>query len=114
MSKKPHLFLFTTTPITKIPKESFDDFKHWVLVDGLKPSVALRKMMGKYQCPQVDVSVPIECVKFTYPNIDIALNGFMFRMIDSAYPNSDPTQFSDKDFDQGLAEVLAHPMNQPV
>jgi hypothetical protein len=84
MSKKPYLFLFTTSPITKIPRESFDDFKHWVLIDGLKPSVALRKMMDKYQCPQMDVSVPIACVKLTYPNIDIALDGFRFRMVDSA------------------------------
>lgn len=109
MSKKSDLFLFTTTPPTDLPMESADDFKHWVLVDGLKPSVALRKLMQKYNCPTMDVSIPIDLVRLTYPNIDIALHGFRFRMVDSAYPNSDPAQFSDEDFDKGIEELLSHP-----
>lgn len=92
--------------------ESAHDFKRWVLADGLKPSVALRKLMDKYQCPKMHATVPIDLIRFAYPNIDIGLLGFTFRIIDSAYPNSDPKQFSDDDFDQGLAEVLAHPLNQ--
>ena len=109
MPKKPDLFLFTTTPITSLPMESADDFKRWVLVDGLKPSVALRKLMHKYDCPKMDVSVPIKLVELTYPNINIASQGFRFRIVDSAYPNSDPKQFSDEDFDKGIEELLALP-----
>ena len=95
--------------MTVLPMESARDFKRWVLIDGLKPSVALRKMMDKYQCPKMDVSVPIKLVELTYPDIDITLHGFRFRMVDSAYPNSDPTQFSDEDFDKGIEELLSLP-----
>jgi hypothetical protein len=109
MSKKPDLFLFTTTPITSLPMESAEDFKRWVLVDGLKPSVALRKLMEKYKCPKLDVSIPIDLLRFTYPDIDIGRQGFRFRIVDSAYPNSDPKQFSDEDFDKGIEELLALP-----
>jgi hypothetical protein len=109
MSKKPDLVLFKTSPMTKVPRESFDEFKRWVLVDGLKPSVALRKFMDKYHCPKPDTSIPIGLVEYTYPEIDIASCGFRFRINDSAYPNSDPTQFSDEDFDKGIEELLSRP-----
>lgn len=48
-----------------MPKESFDEFKNWVLVDGLKPSVALRKFMDKYRYPKPDSSIPVELIKYT-------------------------------------------------
>lgn len=106
---RPDLFVFTTTPITEIPKESYDEFKNWVLNDGLKPSVALRKLMDKYNCQKLDVSIPIHLVEQTYPDIDIARRGFRFRIVDSAYPNSDPNQFSDQDFDKGIEELCSLP-----
>jgi len=109
MAEKPDLFLINTTPVTNLPKESAEDFKRWVLVDKLKPSVALRKMMGKYNCPEPDVTIPIKLVELTYPHIDITAKGFRFRIVDSGYPNSDPKQFSDEDFDKGIEEILALP-----
>ncbi|MBI3562620.1 MAG: hypothetical protein HY080_12985 [Gammaproteobacteria bacterium] len=107
MAKKPNLVLITTLPITKVPRESFDEYKRWVLVDGLKPSIALRKFMDTYNCPKPDTSIPITLVEYTFPDIDIARLGFRFRINDSAYPNSDPKQFSDEDFDKGIEELLA-------
>ena len=99
----------TTTPITELPMESLSAFKHWVLDEGIKPSAALRKLMEVYNCPTPDPSVPVQLVELTYPNIDLARQGFRFRIVDSAYPNSDPNQFSDRDFDEGIEELLKLP-----
>ncbi len=107
MTDRPNLTLITTTPITQLPEESAHDFKRWVLEDGLKPSVALRKLMEKYNCPTPDTSVPIQLLELTYPNMDTARRGFRFKVVDSAYPTSDPAQFSDQDFDAGVEELLA-------
>lgn len=38
-------------------------------------------------------------------------DGLRFRLVDSAYPNSDPKQFSDEDFDKGIAELLSLPLD---
>ena len=111
MSNKPDLTLINTAPITLLPKESAEEFKRWLLIDGLKPSVALRRLMEKYNCPKPDVSVPIDLLRHVYPKLDISRQGFRFRLVDSAYPNSDPRQFSDEDFDKGIAELLSLPMD---
>lgn len=111
MSDKSDLTLINTAPITSLPQESAEEFKRWVLVDGLKPSVALRQLMEKYRCPNPDVSVPIDLLRHTYPDLDISRQGFRFRLVDSAYPNSDPGQFSDEDFDKGIAELLSLPLD---
>ncbi len=105
MTNKPNLVLITTTPITQVPRESFDEFKHWVLVDGLKPSAALRKFMDKYQCPKPDSSIPIELIKYTYPDFDISSKSFTFKIHDSGYPYI-LTDFNDNDFDQLIQEIL--------
>jgi len=65
--------------------------------------------MEKYQCPKVDASIPITLIELTYPDLDIARQGFRFRLVDSAYPNSDINQFSDEDFDEGLDALLSLP-----
>jgi hypothetical protein len=65
--------------------------------------------MEEYNRPTLDSSVPIQLIELTYPNIDLARQGFRFRIVDSAYPNSDPNQFSDKDFDEGIDELLEIP-----
>lgn len=93
-----------------LPQESAEEFKRWLLVDRLKPSVALRRLMEKYNCPKLDVSVPIDLLRHVYPKLDISRQGFRFRLVDSAYPNSDPRQFSDEDFDKGIAELLSLPL----
>ena len=92
-----------------LPMEFADNFKRWVLMDKLKPSVALRKLMEKYNCSEMDVAVPIKLLELTYPDINVTCNGFRFKIVDSAYPNSDPKQFSDEDFDQGIEELLSLP-----
>ena len=109
MQDKPILYSLKTTPDTVLPKESLDDFKNWILNDGLKPSQALRKMMKKYNCPNPDPGVPIQYVSLTYNNLDLGRTGLRFKIIDSAYPNSVPEQFSDDDFDKGVEELLALP-----
>jgi len=109
MSDKPHLTLFDTTPLDNLTKESLEDFKQWVLQDEIKPSVALRRAMKKYNCPKIHTTSVVHFLNLTYPNIDIGHGGFRFRIVDSAYPDSDPNQFSDDDFDKGIEELLKHP-----
>ncbi len=105
----PDLTVIHSQPIMEMPIESLNDFKHWVLEEGMLPSNALRKMMDKYECPNPDVSILIQLVERTYPDINIAAQGFRFYMTDSGYPNSDPNQFSDEDFDTGIKSLLEHP-----
>ena len=109
MQDKPDLVLYDSTPISNLPGESLTEFKQWVLNDGLKPSVALRRLMEKYDCTKLDSSVPINMVKYAYPDIDIAMLGLRSRIVDSDYPNSKPDQFSDEDFDKGIEELLSYP-----
>ena len=109
MSDKPNLFVIDSTPLDNMPVESLKDFKKMVLIDGDKPSVALRSLMEKYNCPKVHDMTVIELLRLTYPDLDLGRRGFRFRIVDSAYPNSDPKQFSDEDFDQGIEELLSLP-----
>lgn len=105
MPDKPDLTLINTTPLSDLPGESLEDFKTWVLNDGLPPSVALRMMMDKYNCPTPDATVAIRLIELTYPDIDISRCNFTFKITDSGYPNSDSNQFSDSDFDFAVEEL---------
>ncbi len=53
MSDKPNLTLINTTPRDALPMASLDDFKQWILHDTVKPSLAIRKLMDKYSCPDL-------------------------------------------------------------
>jgi len=108
MSDKPELTLYKTKPIDVLPKESFDNFKQWILQNGLKPSVAIHQFMEAYDCPDIHVTTFIELLEFTYPDIDLGSRGLRFKILDSAYPNSDPSQFSDNDLDESIKELLAN------
>ena len=108
-NNKIYLTPISTTPINKLPEDSFNKFKQWVLQEGLKPSVAIRKFMQVYNCPDLHVTTVVHLLEYTYPDVDIGRKGFRFSIVDSAYPNSDPKQFSDDDFDNGIAEILALP-----
>ncbi|MBI3562622.1 MAG: hypothetical protein HY080_12995 [Gammaproteobacteria bacterium] len=108
MTHDSNLICISTTPINKIPKESFDDFKHWVLADGLKPSVALRKLMEKYSCPNPDSSITIRLVEFAYPEIDISRNSFTFKIHGSGYPYIQE-DINDDDFDKLIEEMRLLP-----
>lgn len=92
-----------------LPDEILPDFKQWVLVDGMKPSAALRKIMEKYHCPSPDPALPIYLARYTWDDLDLGRTGLRARILDSAYPNSDPNEFGDDDFDAGLAHLLALP-----
>jgi len=109
MSDKPQLTLINTTPRDALPMESLDDFKQWVLIDGVKPSAALRKLMEKYNCPDIHVTTIMELLQLTYPHIDIDRGGFRFRFMDENYPHCPPSEFSDEDFDDGLEYLVSHP-----
>ena len=109
MTDKPDLISISTTPISKVPKESFEEYKHWVLSDGLKPSAALREFMDAYNCPNPDSSITIRLVEFTYPEIDISRNSFTFKIHDSGYPYIQG-QLSDNDFDELIEAMLSLPL----
>ena len=109
MTDKPDLTLIKTTPKNVLPKESFDSFKQWIMHDGLKPSAAIRKFMKAYDCSGLHVTTVVHLLEHAYPDLDLGRRGFRFRIVDSAYPNSDPKQFSDDDFDQGIEELLSLP-----
>jgi len=112
MPDKPNLTFINTTPRDALPMKSLDDFKQWILHDNVKPSLAVSKLMGKYNCLDIHVTTVVELLNLAYPDIDIDRGGFRFRIIDSAYPNSDPKQFSDNDFDDGLTYLRSHPLEQ--
>jgi hypothetical protein len=94
-----------------VPPAALDWFKRAVLEDGTKPSIALRGMMREFACPELDVGVVISLIKVTWPDADFHGSGLRARIIDAAYPNSDPSQFSDQDFDNGIAQMLADGWN---
>lgn len=95
--------------VDQLPQSSAEDFKKWVLNDGMKPSMALRRLMDKYDVPYIDSSIPIKLVELTYPDMDISRGNFTFKVIDSAYPNSKPEQFGDNDFDMAIKELMLLP-----
>ncbi len=109
MPDKPHLTLFDTSPLDSLPVESLEDFKKMVITEAVKPSVALQVIMKKYKCSNPHVTTIVQLLELTFPHVDMDRGGFRFRIVDSAYPNSDPRQFSDNDFDDGLAYLQAHP-----
>lgn len=109
MTDKVELSLIHTAPIINLPIASAEYFRRLVLEDGCRPSVALRKMMREYDISFIDSSVPIQLLEITYPEIDLARQGFRFRVIDSAYPNGDVSQFGDAEFDSGVADLLLLP-----
>jgi len=104
MPDNADIVILSTTPVANIPKESFEDFKRWVLVEGLKPSAALHKFMEKYNCPNPDSSITIRFIEYVYPEIDISRNSFTFRIHDSGYPYVQKIM-NDDDFD-GLVEEM--------
>jgi len=106
MHDKPDLTLIKTEPIDKLPMASLADFKQWILDEKLKPSVALRQLMQKYDCPNIHDMTVIELLRLTYPDIDLGDNGLRFKIIDFGYPNSDPKLFNDDDFNKGIEELL--------
>lgn len=105
--------LATTGPekVYLVPPAALDWFKLAVLNQGAKPSQALRGMMQEFACPVLDVGVVISLVKVTWPDADFHGSGLRARIIDAAYPNSDPSQFSDQDFDSGIKQMLAEGWN---
>ncbi len=107
-SKRPKVELVHSISEWEMPMQSLYDFKEWVLEEGMAPSKALRKVLVKYKCND-KTSATIQLLRKTYPDIDISSGGFRFYIIDSHYPDSDPNDFSDQDFDEGIARILAIP-----
>lgn len=105
---KSNVTVIASTPISKVPKESFEEYKRWVLDEGLSPSAALHKYMDKYNCPNPNASITIRLIEFTYPQIDISRNNFTFKIQDSGYPFVQE-QMKDADFDNLIQEMLTLP-----
>ena len=95
--------------VDQLPPSSAEDFKKWVLNEGMNPSKALRRLMEKYDTPHIDSSIPIKLVELTYPDLDISRGNFTFKIVDSAYPNGDPEQFGDNEFDTAIEELMSLP-----
>lgn len=108
MSDKADIVVLSTTPLSSIPSEAFEDFRRWVLTDGLTPSAALRKFMEKYACPNPDSLILIRFVEFTYPEIDISRNSFTFKIHDSGYPHVQKI-INDVEFNKLVEEMRTLP-----
>ena len=109
MREDPILYGIDTGSGSELSQEAMDDFKKWVLEDDLKPSIALQKYMEKYNNQNPHAFILIDLLKSAYPDLDIGRRGLRSRIIDAAYPNGDPEQFSDNDFDAGIEELLTTP-----
>ncbi len=88
------------------PEVVFSIFKD-LTSSGMKPSAALRKIMLEYPSPFYNPDVVMYLLKLAYPDGDIQMGGFQFKIRDANYPHADALQMSDADFDQGVAEMLA-------
>lgn len=108
MPDNADILVLTPTPLSNVAQEAFDDFRRWVLTDGLKPSAALHKFMDKYACSNPDSLMPIRFVEFTYPDIDISRNSFTFKVHDSGYPRV-KKEMNDGDFDKLVEEMRTLP-----
>lgn len=106
---KNNLTLILNNKIVDLPAMAFEEYKSMLLSEKKNPSAALRILMDKYQSPDIDPSCTLRLIEYVYPEIDTQADGFHFRVIDSAYPNSEPTQFSDDDFDQAVDHALRNP-----
>ncbi len=62
----------------ELPEEILADFRQWVLVDGMKPSAALRKIMEKYNCPHPGSALPIYLARYTWDDLDLGRTGLRF------------------------------------
>ncbi len=108
MNDESNLISISNTHLDNIPKESFDNYKEWVIKDKLAPSSALHKFMNENQCPNPDSSITIRLIEYTYPEIDISRNNFTFKIHDSGYPYSDQ-ELNDKQFDELIEEMRTLP-----
>lgn len=109
MKDKPDLFLYSSEPLSDLPKKAFEDFKESVVIQRLKPSLAIHHLMDKYECKSLDSSVVISLVEHTFPEINVAAGGFRAKVVDAAYPSDCNEEFGDRDFDKGINELLLHP-----
>lgn len=91
-----------------LPPEAFQRFKTGV-EQGASPATVLRQLMQTWPAQLFDPGAVIHMLRVAYPDGDIQHGGFRFRINDSNYPHSDPDQFSDQDFDQAVARMLASP-----
>ncbi len=95
------------------PDAAFDDFRKAVLEDGTRPSAAVRALMLKYRCPEPDSYAITLLLQATWPSVYWNERGLCSLVLDSAWPNGDPEQFSDADFDAGIDDMLNHPPSWP-
>lgn len=108
MSDKPDLTLIDMSPLDSMKKESFDVFKNMILIDKLKPSVALRKIMDEHNCPDLHGMTVIHLIEFTYPELDISQNNFTYKINDSGYPRVQ-VDLDDEAFDKLVEETRILP-----
>jgi len=108
MNDKSNLVSISSTHLDSISKESFDDYKEWIINDELSPSAALNKFINKNQCPNPDSSITIRLIEYTYPEIDISRNNFTFKIHDSGYPYT-KQELTDKQFDELVEEMRTLP-----
>ncbi len=107
---QPELRLVHSVQDRFFPDAAFADFRKAVLEEGAKPSVTVRALMEKYRCPEPDVIAIMLLLEATWPEVlywnDRSLRSYIY---DAAWPNGDPKQFSDDDFDAAIADMLDNP-----
>lgn len=106
--RKPDLKLIHGGPVMELPDSALEEFKS-LIDEGMKPSVAVKRVMSKRDISQLDPSVVYCMVRFAYPNVEVNRFGISFKIADSNYPDSDSNQFSDDDFDNEIQKVLDAP-----
>lgn len=110
---QPELRLVHSVQDRFFPDAAFADFRKAVLEDGAKPAATVRALMAKYRCPEPDVYAIMLLLEATWPDVSWNARSLRSYMYDAAWPNGDPAQFSDADFDAGVADLLANPPRWP-
>lgn len=106
---QPELRLAHSVQDRFFPDAAFADFRKAVLEGGAKPSSTVRALMAKYRCPEPDAYAITLLLKATWPDVYWNERSLCSYVLDSAWPNGDPKQFSDADFDAGVADMLDNP-----
>jgi hypothetical protein len=86
--------------------EAYDDFKKWVMIDKLKPSQVVKKVIEKYPKKLTCFDI-VNLMEFANP--DIMVNQFSGRLIDSNYPDENcEDYYTDEFFDSQIERAIEY------
>ena len=107
------MFLINTEGLKALPLETHKDFKSWI-ESGETPSAALNKFIAKYKLDSEyrDVFSPViilRLLELTYPDIQLELEAFRSRLVDSGYPFVSDEDMNDELFDEIIKRIKDAP-----